>query len=56
VYSADEAFVTGTFGGLGAVSAVDGREIGSGKPGPVTLRLRELYAALLDEECPPHVT
>jgi branched-chain amino acid aminotransferase len=54
VYSADEAFVTGTFGGLGAVSAVDGREIGSGQPGPVTLRLRELYAALLDEECPPH--
>ena len=51
-YSADEAFVTGTFGGLGFVAALDGREIGDGKMGPLTGRLRELYAQLLDEECP----
>ncbi len=43
VYSADEAFVTGTFGGLTPVATVDGRTIGSGDPGPVTARLRELY-------------
>jgi branched-chain amino acid aminotransferase len=53
VYSADEAFVTGTFGGLGFVSAVDGREIGDGRPGPLTQRLRALYADLLEAECPP---
>ncbi len=53
VYSADEAFVTGTFGGLGFVSAVDGRAIGEGRPGAVTQRLRALYADLLDQECPP---
>ena len=53
VYSADEAFVTGTFGGLGFVSAVDGREIGDGHPGAVTARLRSLYADLLTVECPP---
>jgi branched-chain amino acid aminotransferase len=53
VYSADEAFVTGTFGGLGFVSAVDGREIGDGQLGAVTRRLRGLYEDLLEEECPP---
>ena len=53
VYSADEAFVTGTFGGLGFVAAVDGREIGDGNIGPLTQKLRGLYAELLDEECPP---
>jgi len=53
VYSADEAFVTGTFGGVAPVSEVDGRIIGSGQMGPMTRRLRSLYAALLDAECPP---
>lgn len=53
VYSADEAFVTGTFGGVAPVSEVDGRIIGGGQIGPMTRRLRSLYADLLDEECPP---
>jgi branched-chain amino acid aminotransferase len=43
VYSAGEAFVTGTFGGLTPVVEVDGRVIGDGKPGVLTGRLRELY-------------
>lgn len=43
VYSADEAFVTGTFGGLTPVHTIDGRTIGSGAQGPMTIRLRELY-------------
>jgi branched-chain amino acid aminotransferase len=43
VYDADEAFVTGTFGGMTPVAAVDGRAMPA-LPGPVTLRLRELYA------------
>jgi branched-chain amino acid aminotransferase len=42
VYEADEAFVTGTFGGLTPVVSVDGRTIGSGGA-PVTERLRDLY-------------
>jgi len=46
LYSADEAFVTGTMGGLTPVLAVDGRPIGDGKPGPVTARLTDLYADL----------
>jgi len=52
VYAADEAFVTGTFGGVAYVSEVDGRVIGNGRPGPMTLKLMDLYAALLEDECP----
>lgn len=53
VYSADEAFVTGTFAGVVPVVSVDGRTIGTGRPGPMVERLRRLYAALMERECPP---
>jgi branched-chain amino acid aminotransferase len=46
LYTADEAFVTGTMGGLVPVVAVDGRPIGDGKPGPVTNQLIALFADL----------
>jgi len=44
VYDADEAFVTGTFGGLTPVIKVDGRAIGAGAMGRTTRRLNDLYA------------
>lgn len=47
VYAADEAFVTGTFGGLTPVHTVDQRRIGDGVQGPLTLRLRALYEAAM---------
>jgi branched-chain amino acid aminotransferase len=47
VYSADEAFVTGTFAGVIPVHTVDGRTIGSGRRGPVVSRLQELYVDLV---------
>jgi branched-chain amino acid aminotransferase len=56
VYSAQEAFCTGTFAGLTPVRKVDGRLIGEepGEPGdrsgPMTRQLRELYKALEREE------
>lgn len=50
VYAADEAFVTGTFGGLTPVVEVDGHTIGEGSPGPMTDRLRHLYEALIEED------
>ena len=43
VYGADEAFVTGSFGGLTPVTHVDGRTISESVPGEMTRRLRELY-------------
>ena len=50
VYNADEAFVTGTFGGVTPVRAIDGRALPAALPGPLTKRLRERYAALKDVE------
>lgn len=49
VYSAEECFVTGSLPGLVPVREVDGRLVGTGQRGPVTARLQELYAALMDE-------
>ena len=50
VYGADEAFVTGTFGGLTPVRMIDGRPLPCALPGPMTQRLRDAYAALKDED------
>nr|HET7860318.1 aminotransferase class IV [Caldimonas sp.] len=47
VYSADEAFVTGTLGGVTPVTKVDGRTIGDGRPGAQTARAGELYLQLV---------
>jgi branched-chain amino acid aminotransferase len=46
-YSADEAFLTGTFGAQTPVGMIDGRRIGTGEMGPMTQRLRALYKDLL---------
>ena len=46
LYTAEEAFVTGTMGGLVPVVRVDGRVIGDGTPGPVTKRIVALFADL----------
>lgn len=45
----EEAFVTGTFGGLTPVRAIDGRLLPSALPGPRTEALRAHYEALKDE-------
>lgn len=45
VYSADEAFVTGTLGGVTPVTRIDGRRIGAGQPGPLTQQASDLYLA-----------
>lgn len=48
IHTAEEAFVTGTFGGLTPVRGVDGRSLPGSLPGPVTSRLSALYDALKD--------
>jgi branched-chain amino acid aminotransferase len=50
VYSADEAFVTGTFAGLVHVRTVDGRRISTGECGPMVRRLQELYRELVGQD------
>ncbi len=49
-YAADEAIVTSASGFVMPVVEIDGKTIGTGKPGPVAKKLRELYieAALKD--------
>ena len=47
VYSADEAFITGTLGSLRHVINIDGRKIGESiEPGPVNTKLKRLYLEL----------
>ena len=48
LYNADEVFLTSTAGGIFAVREVDGRTIGSGRPGPITQMLNQKYMALLE--------
>ncbi len=53
VYTADEVFLTGTGAEIGPVVWVDGRVIGTGRPGPVTRRLLEAYRELAAREGTP---
>jgi branched-chain amino acid aminotransferase len=48
VYGADEAFVTGTFGGLTPVTKIDGRVIGDGNFGKMSRELSNLYESLIE--------
>ena len=41
--SADEIFITSTAGGIIPVTVLDDSPVGDGIPGPVSMRLRELY-------------
>ena len=43
VYSADEAFVTGTLGGVTPVTKIDGRLVADGKAGKLTAEASDLY-------------
>jgi branched-chain amino acid aminotransferase len=47
-YSADEAFLTGTFGAQTPVASIDGRSIGDGNR-PMTQRIRQLYKELVQD-------
>jgi len=42
-YVADEAFMCGTAAEITPISSVDRRDIGTGKPGELTLRVQKLY-------------
>jgi branched-chain amino acid aminotransferase len=48
VYVADEVFLTGTAAEVIAVREVDGRVIGEGKAGPITLKLLEEFRKIVE--------
>jgi branched-chain amino acid aminotransferase len=43
VYVADECFLTGTAAEVVPVTRIDGRPIGTGEPGPITMKLIEAF-------------
>ncbi len=47
VWAADEAFLTGTAAEIGPVVELDGRQIGDGKPGPVTKGIMKAFRDLV---------
>ena len=49
IFTAEELFLTGTAAEIIPVVKCDGRLIGTGKPGPVTKRLRELFQQMVRE-------
>jgi len=50
LYTADEAFVTGTGAELMPIASADGRPLGGGRPGPITKRLTDAFHALVRNE------
>ena len=51
VYSADEAFITGTFGAQTFVSEIDQRIIGNGTMGLITNKIKQFYMTKIQNEC-----
>jgi len=45
LYAADEIFLCGTGVQVSPVSSVDRRPVGTGKPGPFSMKLQALYLA-----------
>ena len=52
VYSADEAFLTGTFAGVSPIREVDGRDLAQ-LNGPITQKIRDLYAGFVARNLTP---
>ena len=52
VYSAQEAFCTGTYSGIIPVREVDGRTLGEPLPGSVTARIQDAYREEIHRLCP----
>lgn len=52
LYLCDELFMCGTAAEVTPIRSVDGRQVGSGKPGPVTRRIQDLFFGLFDGRTP----
>ena len=49
--ASEEAFVTGTLTEIMPAVSIDGKAVGTGKPGPVTLKLRAAFREVTAKEC-----
>jgi branched-chain amino acid aminotransferase len=52
LYLCDEVFMCGTAAEITPIRSVDGRQVGHGKAGPVTLRMQELFFGLFSGSTP----
>ena len=52
LYLCDELFMCGTAAEITPIRSVDGRPVGTGKPGPVTRRMQALFFGLFDGTTP----
>lgn len=52
LYDADEVFFTGTAAEITPIAQIDGRNIGEGKPGPITKRIADLFEKTTRGEVP----
>ena len=52
LYLCDELFMCGTAAEITPIRSVDGRPVGTGKPGPLTRRMQELFFGLFDGKTP----
>ncbi|HWG35129.1 MAG TPA: branched-chain amino acid transaminase [Gemmatimonadaceae bacterium] len=52
LYIADEAFFSGTAAELTPIRSVDKQEVGTGKPGPITLAIQEVYMGIATGKMP----
>lgn len=52
LYVADEVFLTGTAAEITPIREIDGRRIGAGKPGPVTMELQDAFFKIVKGEDP----
>ena len=50
LYNADESFLTGTAAEVIPVVKVDGRQIGTGKPGQITLKLMKAFSSIVKKD------
>ncbi|MBU4190098.1 MAG: branched-chain amino acid aminotransferase, partial [Candidatus Thermoplasmatota archaeon] len=53
IHNADEIFLTGTAAEVEPVIEIDSRKIGDGKPGKITMQIKEEYKKLVNSTGTP---
>ncbi len=53
LYTADEVMVSGTAAEVAPITLIDGRVIGTGKPGPITCQIMAAFRAITEKEGTP---
>ncbi len=54
IYIADEAFFTGTAAEVTPIQSLDDRKMGTGKPGPITRKVQQLFFDCVKGKLPQH--